>query len=342
MAELGDVAAAEKVRLLQGFRTYDEHVDVVCALEYVFTHVTDVAATVDNFERFPRIQVEGKVLTPDFTVRFKDGTGIVGEIARISLEEGSVDKLAKQILGYSKTLALPSAGGLSKPVSHVDVLQIVPLQVAPDAVGRLWKRYSDPEHFYAPAEFPCIAQYARLKDPDLYVIQRHGGDNNGRLCNESNRTPDVGKDWLPNLNLQVHRFARIKAEKPFINDPVNALYLAVILRQKVWPSRYGAEPFVKVTVSETAGWVREQYGVGRNAEVKAALELLRRAGVATLARDQKTWTVPLGRLGRERGEVQELLATRVAERIQDQGRTPLRRIGPVPHPGQASLFDAEG
>lgn len=76
-------------RLLYGFTTYDRAVDVVSAFEMAFTSsLTGVPETVRHFERFPRVPDEdGTILTPDFSVVFDDGGGLVGEIARIALHD---------------------------------------------------------------------------------------------------------------------------------------------------------------------------------------------------------------------------------------------------------------
>ncbi|MEP6814727.1 MAG: hypothetical protein ABI873_04150 [Marmoricola sp.] len=44
------------LRLTGEYETYDQHVDVVSALEFLFTETSDLALTVRHFERFPKIK----------------------------------------------------------------------------------------------------------------------------------------------------------------------------------------------------------------------------------------------------------------------------------------------
>ena len=121
-------SAAEQA-LLTEYETYDQHVDVVSALEWLFTDpvVKGMPDTVAHFERFPRIPVAGKKdpLTPDFTVLFADGTAIVGEIAKIALHENSVEKVCAQIGGYAVLDQVPNGRGGLATVRHLDVMLLV-------------------------------------------------------------------------------------------------------------------------------------------------------------------------------------------------------------------------
>jgi hypothetical protein len=123
-------------RLLRGFTTYDRAVDVVSAFEMVYTTShTELPATVTHFERFPRIPGgNGITLTPDFSVVFEDGGGLVGEIARLALHDGSVESVCEQIAKYDALRQLPIPGGLVD-VTHTDVLLLVPQSVGVPAVN---------------------------------------------------------------------------------------------------------------------------------------------------------------------------------------------------------------
>jgi hypothetical protein len=73
-------SSAAEQRLLAEFETYDQHVDVVSALEWLFTEVKDMGQTVAHFERFPRIAAGGRTLTPDFTVLIRKSS-VAGQAA---------------------------------------------------------------------------------------------------------------------------------------------------------------------------------------------------------------------------------------------------------------------
>jgi len=153
-------------RLLHGFTTYDRAVDVVSAFEMAFTTSnSDVPGTVRRFERFPRIPTDGgATLTPDFTVVFNDGTGLVGEIARLALHENSAESLCRQIEKYDALRQLPDGSGMTA-VSQTDVLLLVPQAVGVAAVKRMVvDRFANPEHPYKPSVAPCVVQFAFDED----------------------------------------------------------------------------------------------------------------------------------------------------------------------------------
>ncbi len=158
-------------RLLHDFTTYDRAVDVVSAFEMVYTTSrTELPATVRHFERFPRVPgSSGKTVTPDFSVVFHDGGGLVGEIARVALHEGSVDSLCNQIARYDALRQLPIAEGFAE-VSHTDVLLLVPQSVGVATVKRVVvERFAEPDHPYKPSAAPCVVQFAF--DEGRYIFQ---------------------------------------------------------------------------------------------------------------------------------------------------------------------------
>lgn len=285
--------------LLDDFNMYDQYVDVVCAFEWLFTQVREIADTVRHFERYPKISVPAEggadvVLTPDFTVVFTDGTGLVGEISKLAMHDNSVDKLCRQIGKYAVLASLPvdEAGTLTE-VSDLDVLQLVPSDVGLAAVQRIIKdRYDDPAHEYKPPKAPVIAQYSRSADRDeyRYTFQHLPDPVNGVLPN-SDDASTIGHFLTRVNNVSADRFNHIKARRKFMNDPIKPLYLATHLWTAHWPTEYGAgvEP-VDVAPAEVAQTLRDQFGMGRANEVKAALALLARAGLAADNRDG-TWTV---------------------------------------------------
>jgi len=90
---------------------------------------------------------------------------------------------------YALLDRVPDETGALTQVIAVDVLQIVPIDVGPDAVDRIiHERYLNPDHPYTAPKPPCIAQYTR--DSERYVIQRINDpangvlDGNGRGCPE--------------------------------------------------------------------------------------------------------------------------------------------------------------
>lgn len=308
MPASGPANAAEK-QLLQEFATYDQHVDVVSALEWLFTEVTGMQDTVAHFERFPSIKVPGKKepVTPDFTVLFGDGTAIIGEIAKFAQHEGSVDKLTRQIGRYAAINQVPDGQGGSTPVTRADVLLLVPADIGLIAVKRIIEdRYADPDHPYSPPLPPCIVQFFRTES--TYLFQRLPDAINGDLF-AGDRDPHIGTRLRAGLPIQARFFVKTKSRRGFINDPIQPLYLATHLWTRTWRTMHGGG-LTDITVEEqaTAVQLQQEYGVGRISAVRQAMELLERAGLAANQRNG-TWVVSRKLLGRSgEREVHKIIA----------------------------------
>jgi hypothetical protein len=300
-------------RLLYGFTTYDRAVDVVSAFEMAFTtSLTGVPATVRHFERFPRVpDASGNTLTPDFSVWFDDGAGLVGEIARIALNDNSVESLCTQIAKYDALAQLPGPDGIVE-VDYVDVLLLVPQSVGVAAVRRIVvERYADPAHGYKPSVPPCVVQFAF--DEDRYIFQRLLDPRNGVL-REGERPEGLGRWFEENGDFKTRpsRFSDIKAERAFMNDPVDPLYLATHLWAKTFPTGAGdsRRPVrMELTAAALAAELRDNYGGVRSTDVERALDLLRIAKLAERTTDG--WVVAWEEL-RVTGEhdLAQALATR--------------------------------
>jgi len=324
-------------RLLEGFDTYDQHVDVVSAFEWLFTDpgVKDLPATVAHFERFPRIpRDQCEPLTPDFTVLFTDGTAIVGEIAKIALHNNSVDKLCQQIAGYAALDRVPNATGGFTSVRNPDVLQLVRNQNGLSTVKRVVvDRYLDADHPYKPSRPPVIAQYARTDT--VYTFQRLPNPENGSLSTPAGREPNVGEYLDNDLPIRAERFIRIKSRRAFINDPVPALYLATHLWTRTWPTEHGNNKNdIVVEPKAIAVVLQQQYGHVRTRDVRRALELLQGAGLATKSGDD-TWTVSRKLLGRSGDrDVHKIIARRIGAGAKPLAARPARPT----EPPQDTLF----
>lgn len=287
MSGKGDAASTVE-RLISEFEQYDQYVDIVSAFEWVFTCPIDMAKTVQHFERFPEIAFEDRTLTPDFTVVFTDNTGLIGEIAKISLKEASVDSACAQIGNYARLERLPDGTGNVTPLDHIDIMQIVPFDVGPDAVRRIiHERYLNPDHDYKPERPPCIVQYGR--DSVRYSFQALMDPANGTI-EGFEREPHVGAR-IHKLNVRADSFKHIKSARKFMNDPIPSLYLATHLWTSTWPTIYkDSRDDIVVDPADTALTLRQQFGRGKAVDVRNALTLLGSAGLAVPNGDG-TWTV---------------------------------------------------
>ena len=299
--------------------------------------------TVVHFERFPHVKAaDNNPATPDFSVVFNDGTGLVGEISRIALHENSVDGLCSQIGRYDDLTSLPGAAGEPIDVSQVDVLLLVPLDIGTDVVRRIIvERLANEGHTYNPRHPPCIVQY--VAQPDKYVFQRRPDVGNGEL-RDGTRDPGLGR-WLRRGDFKppAAGFAHVKARRPFMNDPVAPLYLACQLWTKVFPTmtasttRVGDYKPLVVTIDELSTEVAGKFGrVGKTALRNAMTVLVRSRSAALIDTDR--WQVAWGGLAHRSGEdVGEVLARRTQK---PPAKGPIRRLAEayadlgIPDPAQ--------
>lgn len=326
-------------KLLGDYALYDRNVDIVSAYEYLFTEVPEMAATVEWFERFPNAKtVDGTIVTPDFTVLFKDGHAYVGEISNIPLIDQGVDKVCRQLHQYDRISHVQGATGLVE-VNSVDVLQFVQMRHATDAARRiLTERLDDVEHEYKPSRRPVLIQYAH--EADRYIFQVWSGSENGSFAG-SDRDPDYAK-FQSDLNMTPDRFAHLKVQHVFMNDRVKPLYLATVLWTKVFPSLHGAGVQEHPAASQPLQTVlNQQYGRVRVDDIREAMGILVAAGLAVeTGRDE--WNVHRRILRKTGADVHTLIAKRVQDgirgKLSERERRAARRR-PTDLPGQASLFD---
>lgn len=320
--------------LLQTYVLYDRYVDIVSVFHWLFTEVDGMRETVQRFDRYPRITLDGgREVTPDFTVLFNDGRAYVFEIANIPLHDNGFDGLARQLLAYDEITTLVGADGAAVQLTSCDVVLITRFGDGVDAHNRLQDRLADPEHVYKPQSLPVVMQYAQ--EPDRYTFARLPVDRNPRF------TPAAeGRDFgeYGDLKVRPDRFAHTKAQYAFMNDPIDALYLATFLWAKVFPSIHGVDDF-ETTANEIADTMKEQYGIGRVADVLRAMDVLVKAGLASHVKGEtKRWTVRRKGLRTAGEDLHEKIAKRVGPAFEKSRAAAESKRGRDDSPGQGALF----
>ncbi len=318
--------------LLSSYKIYDRTVDVVSIFEMLFTKSQTLPPTVRHFERFPKISQDGQsALTPDFSVLFNDGGGLVGEIAQFALPEQSVDSLCQQIGGYDEITALSDGTSLTN-VDYLDVLLLVPQTLGPAALKRIIdERVENDEHWYSPQQRPCIVQFGY--DDGRYTLQRPPHPKNG-MPRDEGRTDGLSQ-WFPEgINVRPDHFKEIKAARAFVNDGVDRLYLATHLWAKTFPTEIGEPPGqgpvrLEVNAADLAKTLKERHGHVRKADIESALKLLVTGRLAQRA-SETTWVIAFE--PPKRGEKE--LHTNLAERVcKPPGSGPIDRLDrPSPSP----------
>lgn len=82
--------------LLDRFSTYEQQVDVVCCWHSWYEGFVQDG----EFDHYPRRDVGGVTVTPDFVVDFDDGYRLVGEICRLPNQADGFRRSVEQALGY--------------------------------------------------------------------------------------------------------------------------------------------------------------------------------------------------------------------------------------------------
>jgi hypothetical protein len=335
----------ERLRL---FRLYDRSVDIVSAFEMLFTaSKTALPTFTHHFERFPRLVAnDGNEATPDFTVVHDDSRGLAAEIAYLPLNDQGVDALCRQILRYDALADLQAGDGTLRAVSSVDVLLLVPQAIGPDAVRRIiHDRLLDPEHFYKPSVAPIVVQFGF--DEDRYTLQRLLDPENGNFRDDGRPQDARLSEWFKgSVFVRPERFREIKAQRAFVNDPIEPVYLATHLWAKTFATLAadvdGPLPKrIEVMPVELAARLRDDHGFVRKSDVDKALGLLRLARLAEPIPNTGAWTVAWDELRPRHKDAARLIAERACRQPSTGPVTKLRKLErakTIP-PRPPTLFD---
>lgn len=316
--------------LIREFTLYDRAVDVVSIYHWLFTETNGLPATVEHFERYPKLAAaDGSVMTPDFTVLFTNGSGWVAEIANVARPEGSVESICRQLDKYAAIEELPNSVGGLTPVSSLDVVFLTPMDTATDAARRIFKdRIDNEEHWYKPNRRPILIQFAAMSDH--YVLQVWPDTAaNGKF--QSGGEPNYG--GFSELKPKAEYFTPNKVSYGFMNDPVCALYMATRLWLNVFPSRFGTTDTIEVMTAEIVAVLRDQYHHGRTNDVDAAMNILRTAGLATYSDGR--WKIRRRSLRRTEADAH----VAIAQLASGQRSATMERGRRRPGVGQLPLFD---
>ncbi len=348
----------DEQKLLDCYRVYDTAVDVVSALQFLFTGAKDLKDTVDCFDRYPKLRGTDRApATPDFTVLFKGPAAVVGEIARFGLPDESVDSLCRQIGRYETIPSVKGEKRLVKP-QYIDVLLLVPAELGTEAVRRIIReRYQNRDNSYKPQRPPCIVQWSR--SDELYVFQRLGEPENGRL-REEGRIAGLNT-WLDkgSVKIRAGRFKENKAAYAFMNDPVDPLYLATTLWSKTFADmaravlatvEAGGTVPLRIEGTTLAGLLHKHYGTSVTVtDIRRAMNIL----VACKLADSDPaggWTVAWGPITLRGGEneLHRVLAGKAATLPHTGPITRLRKAQrattaprPPPPEFQTTLFSTD-
>lgn len=301
-------ADSERAELLRAYAIYDTANDIVSAFEALFTKQADFAPRVQHFGRFPKVPCAPHAdQTPDFTVLFDNGYGIVGEIKNLPLSDDGVDDSCVQIGKYHELAQLPGPDGTPVAVQQIDVVVFVPHGDSNRAVDRIiTERFlndTHPSRRPQPMTMPVIVGHTR--NPENYAFVRNRDPNNGQI-----------RDGVLNdfLNVQGFKAANAfwtptKVNNRFVNDPVPPLYMATVIGTGIFPIVVGDGQEAEVDAATIKALLVTQYGRASLRDVEKGLQLLARSGHITPTKTDHRYKVKRPRVtGRQ--EFHEQVAER--------------------------------
>lgn len=329
-AEPGNSIQSCVDKMLASYDLYDLYVDAVSAFEALCTGGGPLAPHVAHFERFPTLHLDDeRTVRPDFAILFNDGTGVVGELARFALHESSVDKLCKQIGQYDGIARVPGPGRSQQPVQHADVILIVPMELTNDAVDRILNdRMNNAAHPYKPTSPPVIV--GMIRDGSRLLFLQNRATSAGAVTHA-----ELARLLTRQFKAPAAFYEDTKVTRPFMNDPIDDLYLAARL-WAVLPELADADAQeVETSINEICALMTTQYEKGAKKDIKRALDLLRDAGLIKIKNE--TITQHRTRLSKgDRQSVHRMIARRACE-----ARTPPpppATSTPTAPPAQPALF----
>lgn len=315
------MAEQDREDLIREHRAYDARCDAVSCFEVFFRGLTSMTPTVAHFERFPCFAgADGQDATPDFTVFFRDGSLLVGEISNLARQPKSLESLLHQLGRYHRLEHGPSAprtgGGHDlAPVSEVDVMVLIPNAEANFARDRINAAIQDAEHDYDPENRPTVLGYAYEDVSGRFVFTYDDRADNPRP-RAHGREPSLAS-WLEGqsdtLFCASRHFAPVTVARRFMNDRPPPSYAATVLWLEILPA-LADEPQsdLEVTPAEVAEWMRRTYGWGKASIAQEGLEFLARANLAR--QRERDWVVALKEIASGREEVRRELVDRYLAR----------------------------
>lgn len=233
----------ERERLLKQFKTYDTTVDVVSSLEAVLNHIYNPQFDNFYFDRFPSPSVDGREITPDFTVYFDENYGLVGEITRTfpDDEHAIVNTELEQLSHYDNNIELCRGDGEYAAPDTCDIMVLIEGADAPQIGTRLNRILLDEVE----VEFSknvVLMRYQFNHDAinSRYEFQRVTQMELEFRDDELDADPPVSElvgeqgDYNT-LRAWPKHFIPFKARRPICNDSPPGVYLATFLWHKIFP-----------------------------------------------------------------------------------------------------------
>ena len=277
------------------FSTYDQAVDVISCLELFFEE--GYAERLDHFERFPRDADSG--FTPDATVLFENGYGLVIELKRtFPRDDTAFRREIDQLRSYDGGMAFQSSDGGSKVPDVMDIMLLIKF----DNSNEIFRRFNticeeegiEFEHNLVFMEY----NYDASNSVEKYVIRKWMGDNREFRdgLGDDGLEALLGVRGLP-IIVPPAKAAERNLTRVFINDEPPEIYTVVFLWTRVLYNLLDGEQRerwrvagpdrtlpIDLDVDELVRFVNDRIverGMVRKRWMTRAMEFLRACGLAT-------------------------------------------------------------
>ncbi len=303
-----------KDELLKQFDLYDTTVDVVSCWESFVEHSYRDEMDSLKFDRFPCIpdpRIDGKKLTPDFTVCFDKKYGIIGEISRtFPKEEEYFLKEMEQLLNYDGELSIKSDDGKECVPDTTDILLLIEGTAAPQIVNRIRGFVDEGKLGFNNNLIIMRYTFNQSSTFSRYEFQKEfhigGTFRDSVLPGHCSLSKKFDEEY-ETLKVYPRHFAEIKSRKPICNDEPPPHYLATIFWHKFFADhiceedykdwRWGTASKIKSIVLEPYEFTRrvnERFNLDGDVRVKwvkDSLDFLCAAKLATYDHREKTYEV---------------------------------------------------
>jgi len=275
------------------FSNYERTVWVINSIEGHFRRY--YKSMLRYFDRYPKIKVDEKVITPDFTVVFAGPYEIVGEVKRALGKQEGIEKRYSQLKQYDRKLRLRIADGdtYQHETTNHDILLLINVEYARPESKTLQQMLSADREKGAFNRALSVfstsydnqaarSRWVLIWEPDTDKLRDSILPQVQRL---SERHQDRGEPIL----IYPDEFTGVQAVHWFCNDNPPSIYVAVVLWSKIFPRLLTAEQRqtwtldsdcqgsidVEVTVDQVVDATRQfvNYPI-KTALIKQVLELL--------------------------------------------------------------------
>lgn len=193
------------------------------------------------FDRYPRIKVDGKELTPDFTVVFSGPYEIVGEVKRALGRNEIIDKRFEQIKEYDQPMQLRTAEGnvYQHFTANHDILLLINAEYANPESKKLSElvkaERKNGKLVRAVSVFSTAYDNQAAKARWILTWQNYSDKLRDTKLPAGQRLSERHQEAEEPILIYPDDFTGVQAIHRFCNDDPPPIYVTVILWSRIFP-----------------------------------------------------------------------------------------------------------